>query len=148
MGDMADFLMDNECEFSEDIFQALENEPVIWVDHKGNEWRLSQMESTHLVNILRLVVNRWAETLGVRPVPIKNPQAIINTEYPADRLAQKAGVMAEALLDRFERGETLPGGYAVVWERVVSKIQECLRRSGQPLNQKLLGAEMKQLSAA
>lgn len=144
MGDIADWLIGQD-EFGDDY-----DEPEIWQDHKGNHWRLSDMESTHLVNILRLVVNRWAAALGVRPVPIRNPVAILNLDLDPEGLAKVArcaGVMAEALLDRLEAGEQLPGGYAVVWERVVNKIQECLRRSGQPLNQRLLSGSARLLKA-
>ncbi len=150
MGDIADWLTEDwdaeddwrEWDADDD---ALIDEPIMWVDHTGKKWRLSQMESSHLVNILRLVVNRWATSLGVRPVPIKNPQAIINPNFPDSTLAIVSQRMAEELLRRLDKGEQLSSGYAVVWQRVVNKIQECLRRSQQPLNQKLLAAPQKLL---
>lgn len=43
-------------------------------------------------------------------------------------------------LRRLDEDEQLDGGVRVVWERVVNKIQECLRKSGQPLDKKLLTA--------
>lgn len=153
MGEMAKLLTqdwieeDDWREWDADTSDALTNEPTIWLDHTGRAWRLSEMESAHLVNILRLVVNRWAESLGVRPVPIKNPQAILDPEHPEAWLAVTSQRMAEELLRRLDKGEQLPSGYAVVWERVVNKIQECLRRSEQPLNQKLLAAPQKLLCA-
>lgn len=152
MGEMADWVTSGDEDYDnwddwDDDDDDLTDEPHIWRDHTGKAWRLSQMESTHLVNILRLVVNRWAETLGVRPVPVKNPQAYLDPNHPPEWLAAVSGRMAEELLRRLQAGEVLPGGYAVVWERVVNKIQECLRASGQPLNQKLLVGAAKALAA-
>lgn len=151
MGDMADWLTEQD-EYRDERFNDFDdddlvNEPVIWRDHTGQAWRLSQMESTHLVNILRLVVNRWAESLGVRPVPIRNPQAILNPDYPDTWFAGVSQRMAEELLRRLQAGEQLPGGYAVVWDKVVNKIQECLRADKQPLNQKLLAGANRLLAA-
>lgn len=153
MGEMADWLTSQD-EYRDDRYwdddredDALTGEPVIWHDHTGQAWRLSQMESTHLVNILRLVVNRWAESLGVRPVPIKNPQAILDPNHPNAWLAATAQRMAEELLRRLQEGERLPVGYAVVWDKVVNKIQECLRADKQPLNQKLLTGASRMLAA-
>lgn len=153
MGEIADWLTDDyrladDCDYYDDREDdALTDEPVIWHDYTGRAWRLSQMKSTHLVNILRLVVNRWAESLGVRPVPIKNPQAILDPNYPNARLAATAQQMAEELLRRLQKGEQLPVGHAVVWDRVVNKIQECLRADKQPLNQKLLTGASRMLAA-
>lgn len=106
--------------------QNLAPEPYIWRDHRGNVWQLSKMETTHLINILRLVVNRWVLRYGLAPVPIKNPQAILDPARTDEDLAPVIEQMARAILYRLAEGEQLPPGYAVVWSRVVAKIRECL----------------------
>lgn len=47
----------------------------------------------------------------------------------------------EPVLRRLNEGEMLEPGYAVIWDRVVNKFQECLRHSGQPLHHGLLAAD-------
>ena len=47
--------------------------PFVWRDHKGADYRLSEMETSHLVNIVRLIVNEWAIRHEIEPVPIRNP---------------------------------------------------------------------------
>ncbi len=106
--------------------QNLAPEPYIWRDHEGNAWQLSKMQTTHLINILRLVVNRWVLRYGLAPVPIKNPQAILDPARIDEDLAPVIEQMARAILYRLAEGEQLPPGYAVVWSRVVAKIRECL----------------------
>lgn len=157
MGDMADWILaGDECDVydypDEDDFDddALDAEPPIWEDHTGKRWRLSQMETSHLVFINRLVVNEWAKAYGLRPVPIKNPVAMLNPDCTPEHLieiARRARLMAEEVLRRLDEGEQIDGGVRVVWERVVNKIQECLRISGQPLDQKLLQGLHRQLTA-
>lgn len=156
MGEMADWLTsqdpyDDQWEDDQDDLietqrlltsgNSLIDEPVIWTDHTGTAWRLSRMETSHLIFINRLVVNQWALALGLRPVPIKNPVAILDPERTPEQVidvARRARVMAEEVMRRVNEGERLDGGVGVVWERVVNKYQECLRRAGQPLHQGLL----------
>lgn len=155
MGEMADWITSQDPHLSDrypfdDDSDALIDEPIIWVDHTGQEWRLSEMETSHLIFINRLVVNQWALALGLRPVPIKNPVAILDPSRTPEQMlevARCARVMAEEVLRRLNDGEDLDGGVLVVWDRVVNKIQECLRRSGQPLDQKLLTGSAQLLTA-
>lgn len=127
----------------EDESKSLTDEPVIWTDNTGQRWQLSEMETSHLIFINRLVINQWALALGLRPVPIKNPVAILDPDRTPEQVidvALRARRMAEEVLRRLDEGEQLDGGVRVVWDRVVNKIQECLRKSGQPLDKKLLAA--------
>ena len=108
------------------------------------------METSHLIFINRLVVNQWALALGLRPVPIKNPVAILDPSRTPEQVldvARRARVMAEEVMRRIEEGERLDGGIAVVWDRVVNKFQECLRYSGQPFHQGLLAGSTRMLTA-
>ncbi len=145
MGEMADWLTEDYCLADDDWDDDAEitHEPIIWTDHTGRAWRLSQMKTSHLIFINRLVVNQWALALGLRPVPIKNSIAILDPNRTPEQVievARRARVMAEDVLRRLEAGERLDGGVTVVWERVVNKYQECLRKSGQPLHQGMLRA--------
>lgn len=54
--------------------------PLVWRDHKGTDYRLSEMETSHLVNIVRLIVNEWAIRHEIEPVPIRNPRLRSETE--------------------------------------------------------------------
>lgn len=109
---------------------ALTNEPLIWQSHDGRRWRLSEMESSHLVNILRRIVNSWAERAGIAPVPIKNPQAVLNlVDYNLERYNDAARLFCTELIRRLANGEKLSTGYANVWGQVQAKIIELLNSS-------------------
>lgn len=98
MGEMAEYLIDQE------EMMAADGELYIWTDHTGQRWRLSEMETSHLIFINRLVVNQWALALGLRPVPIKNPVAILDPDRTPEQVidvALRARRMAEEVFAAF-----------------------------------------------
>ena len=100
--------------------------PVVWRDHKGTDYRLSEMETSHLVNIVRLIVNEWAIRHGIEPVPIRNPLARLNLEdYRLEEYAEHTRMFCQEILYRLTK-ENLSPGYSRVWESVVEKVLEVL----------------------
>ena len=100
--------------------------PFVWRDHKGTDYRLSEMETSHLVNIVRLIVNEWAIRHGIEPVPIRNPLARLNLEdYRLEEYAEHTRMFCQEILYRLTK-ESLSPGYSRVWESVVEKVLEVL----------------------
>lgn len=110
----------------EPIFQAsLRSEPVIWIDHTGRPLKLSQMETSHLVNIMRRVVNAWAVSKGVAPIPIPNPVACI-AEVESLSVLLRARLFGQEIRRRLDAGEVLSPAYARIWAAVLDKARELL----------------------
>jgi hypothetical protein len=104
----------------------LDQQAYIWSDYQGRKWQLAKMETSHLINILRLIVNEWAKRHGIDPVPIRNPLAVLNLQnYKLEQYAGHTRVFCEEVLRRLKT-ERLSTGYQVVWNRVIAKIFECL----------------------
>jgi len=114
----------------EPIFKsAITDEPVIWIDHTGRPLKLSQMETSHLVNIMRRVVNAWAVSKGVAPIPIPNPLATIAAVESLSVLL-RARLFGQEIRRRLDAGETLSPAYARIWAAVLDKARELLHVEG------------------
>lgn len=123
---------------------AITHAPIVWGDHKGILYKLHEMETSHLVNILRLIVNEWAKRCEIAPVPIRNPQAVLNLKaYRLEQFSGAAKMFCAELIRRLSNGDDLSPGYQVVWDRVVSKILELLN-----CNAPLLVGSQSQLAIA
>lgn len=124
----------------EPIFQSSpRSEPVIWIDHTGRPLKLSQMETSHLVNIMRRVVNAWAVSKGVAPIPIPNPVARI-AEVESLPVLLRARLFGQEIRRRLDAGETLSPAYARIWAAVLDKARELLSAEVATLPENIVAA--------
>lgn len=109
-------------------------ENIIWVTAEKKRMKLSQMETSHLIYILRLVVNQWAEGLGLEPInrvakpgyQLKSldPKAFKGTRGIS--LAIRSRIFALEAIRRLDAGDKLDADATKAWVDVQMKIQECL----------------------
>lgn len=106
----------------------------IWQDHQGRHWRLTEMETSHLVYIIRQFVNEWADSLGLEPISIKSPRADagFGTYRPLDQWAPIVILMVQEIHRRIEAEIDFPwpDHLSVTWARIARKVNECRQMQG------------------
>ena len=92
------------------------------------------MATSHLINIIRQIVNAWATLEGVSPVFVKEYWAEMDftDRHKLERYSIHSRMFLREIYRRLETGEQLPPGYERVWQSVVDKVSEMLQRRLQP----------------
>lgn len=103
----------------------------IWRDLEKREYTLSQMQTSHMIYILRIIVNEWARLVGVpqisRPSSMGYTPRQFNFETtPLSFFLIRARIFTLEIFRRLEAGESLPAPVARAWGQVQNKILECL----------------------
>jgi hypothetical protein len=112
---------------------------VIWISADRKRYRLHEMQTSHLVFIVRLVVNEWAERIGVEPIQREAEAGYklrhLNFEaFPLEFFLVRARIFTVEAIRRMEAGEVLTGMAAIAWEQVKQKILECLAKENRALS--------------
>jgi hypothetical protein len=111
---------------------------VIWISADRKRYRLHEMQTSHLVFIIRLVVNEWAERIGVESIHREAEPGYklrhLNFEaFPLEFFLVRARIFTVEAIRRMEAGEVLTGMAALAWEQVKLKIAECLAKEDRAL---------------
>lgn len=96
---------------------ALAVTPIVWRSADGTEYKLHQMRTAHIINIMRQLLNKLAERLELDLVPIHTPVASINFYKISWSDAIKyINFFGQEVNGRLSRGEELEPGYSAIWK--------------------------------
>lgn len=98
---------------------ALVDPPIVWKSADGVEYKLHQMSPEHMINIIRQMTNEVAKFLGLDPVPIREPRAVLNFHKISwARAIRDITFFAAEIQRRIDRGDKISPSYFVIWEQV------------------------------
>lgn len=91
--------------------------PIVWRSADGTEYKLHEMSTSHIINIMRQLVNKLAEKLDLNPVPIRTVKARINfSKISWAQCVRYTTFFGNEVQRRLANGEVLEVGYDTIWK--------------------------------